>query len=119
MVQTSDRVEAFARGLGFRTYASLRAVLDEDGCVTPPRRPKGSEFSEYLESRGYEVDRQFCLGVFFSSLGELPEAWKTAVGPDHKVTRFYRGTGLVGVSVMGTHPGADIMQENVSRYLAS
>lgn len=53
-VKSSHRVEALARGLGFRTYAALRAA---------PRSPKpsladvtGALFSSYLKEHGFEVD---------------------------------------------------------------
>jgi len=53
-VKSSHRVEALGRGLGFRTYAALRAA------VQAPARSiatvTGDQFSNYLKEHGFEVD---------------------------------------------------------------
>jgi hypothetical protein len=53
-VKSSHRVEALGRGLGFRTYAALRAAVHAHersiAAVT------GDQFSNYLKEHGFEVD---------------------------------------------------------------
>ena len=51
-IKSSHRVEALGRGLGFRTYAALRASAQAPTTVTV----RGAPFSAYLEEHGFEVD---------------------------------------------------------------
>jgi hypothetical protein len=53
-VKSSHRVEALGRGLGFRTYAALRAAAQ---APTPTHATvTGSHFSDYLKEHGFEAD---------------------------------------------------------------
>lgn len=51
-ISPSNRVEALARGLGFRTNASCRAALDASPRVTP----QPAAFLDFLESKGFPRD---------------------------------------------------------------
>jgi len=53
-VKSSHRVEALGRGLGFRTYAALRAVSQVPAPTTVT--VTGAAFSAYLKEHGFEVD---------------------------------------------------------------
>ncbi len=53
-IKSSHRVEALARGLGFKTYAALRAVdLFHDGPILAD--VSWTAFSSYLKEKGFEV----------------------------------------------------------------
>ena len=95
-VWSSDRLEALARGLGFRTYASLRATTDAAGQITPPGKPDTTGFLRYLADLGYDVRSGSYSWAFWNCLGELPPEWKVALTQDRKVfSGPYRGTGLI------------------------
>jgi len=51
-VKSSHRVEAMARGLGFRTYASMLAISQ---IPRELRKADGISFKNYLENRGFNV----------------------------------------------------------------
>lgn len=53
-VKSSHRVEALGRGLGFRTYAALRAAAEASAPMTVT--VTGAPFSAYLKDRGFEAD---------------------------------------------------------------
>jgi hypothetical protein len=53
-VKSSHRVEAIGRGLGFRTYAALRAAAQAPALAVAT--VTGSQFSDYLKEHGFEVD---------------------------------------------------------------
>jgi hypothetical protein len=54
-VKSSHRVEALGRGLGFRTYAALRAAAQTPASTTTVT-VIGVPFSAYLNEHGFEVD---------------------------------------------------------------
>ncbi|MGY3494390.1 hypothetical protein [Bradyrhizobium sp. USDA 4502] len=53
-VKSSHRVEALGRGLGFRTYAALRAAVEAPAPLSVA--VTGASFSVYLKAHGFEVD---------------------------------------------------------------
>lgn len=114
-VRPSDRIEAFARGVGFRTYASLRAALDESECFTPSRRPDGKAFADYIGGAGYDLGSDYCIGVFWSSLGNLPPEWNTKVDNNLVVTQF--ASYERGFAALAVNAGRLTLEDNVRHYL--
>lgn len=53
-VKSSHRVEAIGRGLGFRTYAALRAAAQAPAPTVVA--VTGSRFADYLKEHGFETD---------------------------------------------------------------
>ena len=53
-VKSSHRVEALGRGLGFKTYAALRAAAQSIESSTAV--VSGASFAAYLAGHGFEVD---------------------------------------------------------------
>ena len=53
-VKSSHRVEAIGRGLGFRSYAALRAVSQQS--VPPAALVTGGIFSAYLTEHGFPLE---------------------------------------------------------------
>jgi hypothetical protein len=84
-VQASHRVEALARGLEFRTWASLLAwtkAPDRDEYRTIDT----AAFVDYLSSRGYVV-----LGIAFDCAMSLTKPRKDGDIPDRDYALFYMG----------------------------
>ena len=84
-VKSSHRVEALGRGLGFRTYAALRAAAQ----TTAPAvvAVAGSHFSDYLKDHGFEADpahlyRAAAHVAIQAALDALPRLHSTALASD-------------------------------------
>lgn len=99
-VRPSDRVEAVARGLGYRTYAAMRASADAANNIVPPAKPDPSKFRAYLVDLGYEIEYEGCSWAFWTSLGDLRPEWKIVLTPDQKVRNGpFKGMGMVTTSI--------------------
>lgn len=103
-VKSTDRIEAFARGMGFRSYAAMRVSLDDKECIAPTYLPSGLAFADYVIGKGYDMDSSTLATAFWESLGELPQNWMVHVYPDGRASVGRRGLGMASTLNMPDAP---------------